>query len=38
LDRLAYLASAAAPAMEESIGGDPMGALGSGEFMEAWVR
>ena len=38
LDRLAYLATAAAPAMEESIGGDPMGALGSGEFMEAWVR
>ena len=38
LDRLAYLASAAAPAMEQSIGGDPMGVLGSGEFMEAWVR
>ena len=38
LDRLAYLTSAAAPAMEQSIGGDPMGVLGSGEFMEAWVR
>ena len=38
LDRLAFLASAAAPAMEQSIGGDPMGVLGSGEFMEAWVR
>ena len=38
LDRLAYLTSVAAPAMEQSIGGDPMGVLGSGEFMEAWVR
>ena len=38
LDRLAHLASAAAPDMEHSIGGDPMGVLGSGEFMEAWVR
>ena len=38
LDRLAFLTSAAAPAMEQSIGGDPMGVLGSGEFMEAWVR
>ena len=38
LDRLAYLTSADAPAMEQSIGGDPMGVLGSGEFMEAWVR
>ena len=38
LDRLAHLASAAAPAMGESIGGDPLGVLGSGEFMEAWVR
>ncbi len=38
LDRLAHLASAAAPAMEQSIGSDPMGVLGSGEFMEAWVR
>ena len=38
LDRLAHLASAAAPDMEQSIGGDPMGVLGSGEFMEAWVR
>ncbi len=38
LDRLAHLASAAAPAMEQSIGRDPMGVLGSGEFMEAWVR
>ena len=38
LDRLAHLASAAAPAMERSIGRDPMGVLGSGEFMEAWVR
>ena len=38
LDRLAHLASAAAPDMGQSIGGDPMGVLGSGEFMEAWVR
>ena len=38
LERLAHLASAAAPAMEQSIGSDPMGALGSGAFMEAWVR
>ncbi len=38
LGRLAHLASAAAPAMAESIGGDPLGVLGSGEFMEAWVR
>lgn len=38
LDRLAHLASAAAPAMEQSIGRDPMGVLGSGDFMEAWVR
>ncbi|MCY3846007.1 MAG: hypothetical protein OXH69_20990 [Acidobacteria bacterium] len=38
LDRLAHLASAAAPAMEQSIGPDPMGVLGSGAFMEAWVR
>lgn len=36
--RLEHLASTAAPAMAESIGGDPLGALGSGEFMEAWVR
>ena len=38
LRRLSHLTSAAAPAMEESVGGDPMGVLGSGEFMEAWVR
>ena len=38
LARLAHLASADAPAMEQSIGSDPMGVLGSGEFMEAWVR
>lgn len=38
LDRLAHLASAAAPAMADSIGGDPMRVLGSGAFMAAWVQ
>ena len=37
-DRLADLASAAPPLMQDEVGGEPMASLASGGFMDAWVR
>ena len=37
-DRLADLASAAPPPMEDNVGDEPMASLASGGFMDAWVR
>ncbi len=36
LDRLRHLAGAAVPPMTGQLGNDPMGALRSGAFMDAW--
>ena len=37
-DRLAHLASAAPPPMQDEVGDEPMASLASGGFMGAWVR
>ena len=37
-DRLADLASAVTPPMEDEVGDAPMASLASGGFMDAWVR
>ena len=37
LNRLADLASAAPPDITDDVGNDPMGPLGTGDFMAAWV-
>ncbi len=37
-DRLAGLATAAPPPMEDEVGNEPMASLASGGFMDAWVR
>ncbi len=37
-DRLADLASSAAPPMRDEVGDEPMASLASGGFMDAWVQ
>lgn len=38
LEQLASLASVAIPDVTDDVGNDPMGPLGTGDFMAAWVR